>query len=116
METLSIERDSDLPGIVTVTLNRPDKLNAISFRMHQEMIDFCRQMETDATARVIIFTGSGRAFSAGADLGARGANTGSPLVTPPTPEPLAEGPRLAPAALLNMRRENRCSAALIFPR
>ena len=91
METLELERDAELPGLLTVRLNRPDKLNAISFKMHNEIIDLARQLETDGSVRVIIFTGSGRAFSAGADLGARnGATAGSPLPPPQTSNVLDE--------------------------
>jgi len=69
VETISVERDSELPGLVTITLDRPEKLNAISLRMHQELQHACRELADDADARVVILTGSGRAFSAGADLG-----------------------------------------------
>jgi len=69
VETISLERDSELPGLVTITLDRPEKLNAISLRMHQELQQACRELADDAEARVVILTGSGRAFSAGADLG-----------------------------------------------
>lgn len=69
METLLVERDHELPGLVTVTLNRPEKLNAISFTMHAEIQALCRDLQDDADARVVIVTGAGRAFSAGADLG-----------------------------------------------
>lgn len=69
METLRVERDTELPGLVTITLNRPEKLNAINFRMQAEIQELCRELADDAEARVIIVTGEGRAFSAGADLG-----------------------------------------------
>src|SRR5579863_6475579 len=49
-------------------LNRPEKLNAISPRMHAELQEVCAQLRVDTTTRVVIFTGAGRAFSAGADL------------------------------------------------
>lgn len=69
METLLLERDPELPGLVTLTLNRPAKLNAISNTMHRELQQVCLELRDDAEARVIIVTGAGRAFSAGADLG-----------------------------------------------
>ncbi len=68
METLIVERDSELPGLITVTLNRPQKLNAINPRMHAELQEICAQLRGDTATRVVIFTGAGRAFSAGADL------------------------------------------------
>lgn len=76
METLRLERDNELPGLVTLTLNRPEKLNAINFRMQAEVQEVCRELADDAEARVVIVTGEGRAFSAGADLGSGGARTG----------------------------------------
>lgn len=79
METLHIDYDKQLPGLVTITLNRPEKLNAINFRMHAEIQEACRVLADDAEARVVIFTGAGRAFSAGADLG---GGTSGPNRTP----------------------------------
>lgn len=92
METITVERDSELPGLVTVTLNRPEKLNAINFRMHAELQQACRELADDAEARVVILTGAGRAFSAGADLGGSPSDSGrSPLVaTPAASPPLGE--------------------------
>lgn len=69
METMTFERDKELPGLATITLNRPEKLNPISLRAHAEMQDICRELNDDAETRVVIVTGAGRAFSAGADLG-----------------------------------------------
>jgi len=69
VETLLVERDRELAGLVTLTLNRPEKLNAISNTMHRELQQACLELRDDAEARVIIVTGAGRAFSAGADLG-----------------------------------------------
>ena len=92
MDTLTIERDTELPGLVTVTLNRPEKLNAINFRMHAEIQETCRQLADDAEARVVIFTGAGRAFSAGADLGGSTSDAARPPLSEATAEssPLRE--------------------------
>ena len=73
METVLVEHDGELPGLVTITLNRPAKLNAISFTMHRELQQACTALRDDFEARVVILTGAGRAFSAGADLGSGGA-------------------------------------------
>ena len=55
-------------GILTITLNRPDKLNAFTVRMAEELIDaFTRASEDDAVCAVVV-TGAGRAFCAGMDL------------------------------------------------
>ena len=64
-ENLSIERD-DL--IAVVTLNRPEKLNAINRALHLEMMDACQELRDDDGVRVVIFTGAGRGFCSGADL------------------------------------------------
>ncbi len=71
METLTVERDSELVGLATVTLNRPEKLNAINSQMHSELQEVCAELRGDPRTRVVIFTGAGRAFSAGADLSDR---------------------------------------------
>ena len=68
MQTLIIESDSELQGLTTVTLNRPEKLNAINPKMHAELQEVCSQLRGDTSTRVVIFTGAGRVFSAGADL------------------------------------------------
>lgn len=60
METIIVKRDEQLPRLVTITLNRPVKLNAISFRMHQEVQQACRELADDAKARVVILAGAGR--------------------------------------------------------
>jgi enoyl-CoA hydratase/carnithine racemase len=61
-------------NILTITLNRPDKLNAFTATMMTEMIDAFRKANTNDDVRAIIVTGAGRAFCAGADLSA-GAGT-----------------------------------------
>lgn len=54
--------------IATVTLNRPTKLNAYTAKMGFEIVDAMRQADDDSGVRVIILTGAGRAFCAGADI------------------------------------------------
>lgn len=61
-------------GILTITLNRPDKLNAFTGQMMFELIDAFDKADADDNVRAIIVTGEGRAFCAGADLSA-GAKT-----------------------------------------
>ena len=60
-------------NIATVTLSRPDKLNAFTARMMEELLDVLDRIDADDEVRAAIFTGDGRAFCAGADL-SEGAN------------------------------------------
>ena len=55
-------------GILTITLNRPEKLNAFSTETRAEIMDALDRADADDDIRAIIFTGAGRGFCAGADL------------------------------------------------
>ncbi len=77
MGPILVERDAELDGLITITLNRPEKLNALNIELHDALQPELTKLETDASARVVILTGAGRAFSAGADLNAR--RTDKPL-------------------------------------
>src|ERR1700733_5184379 len=59
-------------GIATITLNRPDKLNAFTGQMMVDMIKAFDLSDADDDVRVVIVTGAGRGFCAGADLSAGG--------------------------------------------
>ena len=65
-QTMLIERRDN--GVVLVTLNRPERLNAINGRMHAELATFSRDFANDRDLRVLVLTGAGRAFSAGGDF------------------------------------------------
>jgi 2-(1,2-epoxy-1,2-dihydrophenyl)acetyl-CoA isomerase len=56
-------------GVATVTLNRPDKMNAFDRAMCDELLGALRQVTESTQVRAVVLTGSGRAFCAGADLG-----------------------------------------------
>jgi enoyl-CoA hydratase/carnithine racemase len=60
-------------NILTITLNRPEKLNAFTIPMLKELLDAFDRADADDEVRAIIVTGAGRAFCAGADLSAGGA-------------------------------------------
>jgi enoyl-CoA hydratase len=55
-------------GVVLVTIDRPDVLNAANVRLHRELSEVWRTFAADDSARVAVVTGAGRAFSAGGDL------------------------------------------------
>src|SRR5262249_61768078 len=59
--------------ILTITLNRPEKLNAFTGIMMNELIDAFGKASADDGVRAIVVTGAGRAFCAGADLSAGGS-------------------------------------------
>ncbi|MDP3938442.1 MAG: crotonase/enoyl-CoA hydratase family protein [Deltaproteobacteria bacterium] len=59
-------------GVLTLTLNRPERLNAYTPTMQREMIDAIERADTDDRVRAVIVTGAGRGFCAGADLGGGG--------------------------------------------
>jgi len=56
-------------AIGTITLNRPEKLNAFAGRMRQEIAEAVTRLAQDDEVRVLVITGAGRAFCAGADIG-----------------------------------------------
>jgi enoyl-CoA hydratase/carnithine racemase len=64
-KTLKVEKKG---AICLLTLNRPDKMNALSLEMINELNHFFGVIADDYQIRVIIFRGAGRAFCAGADL------------------------------------------------
>src|SRR3990170_7605463 len=63
-ETLKVQREGPL---MTVLLNRPEKRNAINFRMHAELQQVCRELAEDFETRVVILAGEGAGVSSGAD-------------------------------------------------
>ncbi|MEN8165430.1 MAG: enoyl-CoA hydratase/isomerase family protein, partial [Acidobacteriota bacterium] len=65
LKTLRFERAG---GIATITLNRPEKGNAISMLMVRELEQLCHQLDDEATDRVVVFKGAGETFCSGIDL------------------------------------------------
>src|SRR5690606_7656827 len=59
-------------GLLTLTLNRPDQLNAFTVEMAHELIDAFERASADDAVRVVLVTGAGRAFCAGMDLNSPG--------------------------------------------
>ena len=59
--------------VATITLDRPDRLNAFTVQMQQELCAALDEVDADADVRALVITGRGRGFCAGADLGTGGA-------------------------------------------
>jgi 2-(1,2-epoxy-1,2-dihydrophenyl)acetyl-CoA isomerase len=66
-------------GVATVTLNRPDALNALTVPMKHDLLTAFRRLERDREVRAVVLTGAGRAFCAGQDLRERLAPDAAPL-------------------------------------
>src|SRR5690606_27518362 len=60
-------------AVATITLNRPERMNAFTDQMARELVRAFDETDANDDVRVVIVTGAGRAFCAGADLGAGGA-------------------------------------------
>lgn len=65
-------------GVATVTLNRPQRLNSFNPAMHQALAAALDRLRDDAEVRVLVLTGTGRAFCAGQDLSDRAPEPGQP--------------------------------------
>src|SRR5438128_6353760 len=71
-DTLLVDQ---LEGLLTVTLNRPEVLNAFNEQMLRELHEALRQAERDAAVRCVLLTGAGRGFCSGQDLRGRAGTT-----------------------------------------
>ena len=65
MPTIRLDRDG---AVATITLDRPEALNALTIPMKQELLAALREVEADRAIRAVVLTGAGRAFCAGQDL------------------------------------------------
>ena len=65
-------------GVMTLTLNRPDRLNSFNDAMHQQLSECLKQAERDETIRCLLITGAGRGFCAGQDLNDRNVDPSGP--------------------------------------
>ena len=66
-------------GIARLTLNRPDRLNAFTVQMHEEVRAALEQVQADASVRTLVLSGAGRGFCAGQDLGDRAVSPDAPV-------------------------------------
>jgi len=60
--------EQDDSGIATITLNRPERLNALTFEVYRELTDTFAALRDERAVRVVVITGSGRAFCSGGDV------------------------------------------------
>jgi len=88
-------------GILTLTLHRPEKLNAFTEKMGAEMAKAFDRADADDNIRVIVVTGAGKGFCAGADLSQRGTRTFDYSARPERPP--EAGPRRDGGGLLSLR-------------
>lgn len=95
-------------GIATVTLNRPDRLNTISGPMLNQLGQLLLKADADPDVRVVILTGTGRAFCAGLDLtsATKGEGIGSQTTTP---SPTLDLKTTPPTVLFNMDTPTICA-------
>ena len=83
MSEATILVDAPAEGVRRITLNRPDKRNAISTPMRVELLDTLRSHDHDADVRVTIIRGAGPCFSSGYDLGSGSLMDGAPFYSAP---------------------------------
>src|SRR5881628_2930423 len=89
-------------SVATITLNRPERLNALTFEVYKDLRDAFQQLDTEPGVRAIIITGAGRAFCSGGDVeDIIGALLGKDLTA------LQEFTRLTCDLILAMRRCRR---------
>ncbi len=66
-DSFLLEHDT-ATGVVTLTLNRPDRLNALTFEIYDELRNTFRALDAEAGVRAIVITGTGKAFCSGGDV------------------------------------------------
>jgi enoyl-CoA hydratase/carnithine racemase len=89
-------------GVATITLNRPDRLNALTFEVYAELRDAFERLDTEEGVRAVVLTGSGRAFCSGGDV----EDIIGPLLSY-GPERLLEFTRMTCDLIRNIRRCRR---------
>jgi 2-(1,2-epoxy-1,2-dihydrophenyl)acetyl-CoA isomerase len=75
------------PGVATVTFNQPERMNALTRSLKRDLIEMLQQAQMDRRVRVVVFTGSGKAFAAGDDVSGSvfGADRMKPSKVPALP-------------------------------
>ena len=74
------------PGVAVIQFNRPERLNGTTAHVKRDLVETLLQAQMDDAVRVVIFTGQGRAFSAGDDISGRTPDfAGAPALVPDIP-------------------------------
>ena len=100
-ETVRLERRG---RIAVITLNRPDKLNAINRVMEDELQDVIRELDADDDVGVLVLTGAGRAFCSGGDISEFPSSGSGTTDTPPSPDDIRRGFRGSQGVILGLQR------------
>lgn len=103
--------------IATLTLNRPERLNALNPKLEDELGDAVEQVGRDDGVGVVIVTGAGRAFCSGADVqamsGGRDATSGAATYAHPSPEEIRRGFRRAQRVVLGIQKMEKPVIAMV---
>jgi 2-(1,2-epoxy-1,2-dihydrophenyl)acetyl-CoA isomerase len=73
------------PGIAVITFNQPDRMNGMTQALKRDLVETLLQAQMDDAVRVVVFTGSGRAFSAGDDISNKPRRGGGRALVPDIP-------------------------------
>lgn len=108
--TLKLETQN---GITTLTLNRPERLNALTVEMGRELNEAIEQVRGDLESRVLVLTGAGRAFCAGEDVKERPADSKGTKEQQTPLSKLARGPGGAMRFADSLRTMNKPTIAAV---
>lgn len=112
-ETLILDKDHET-HIARITLNRPDRLNAINDTMEYELVSAIEDVSTDDAMRVLILTGAGRGFCAGADTkGMAGGDEKGIHSGERTAEEIRRNFRLPQRMILGLHRMEKPTIAMV---
>lgn len=112
-ETILLDRNPET-HIATLTLNRPDRLNAINRQMGAELVDAIETVAEDDDANVLVLTGAGRGFCSGADTGGMaGGGDSGPHSGERSAEDIRRGFKTAQGMILGLQRMEKPTIAMI---